>query len=477
MLAIHKLSGLTAVLLFLLLTVTACERPSDPAAVVAANPAAASATPLSPTPTLAPTHLPSLPENDPPTPHPLTPPPPTPVPTPFYTGPLSPACGLSLPILPEQTEAAITELNPDTAEVTAVEAILWPSARPAWQRLLDEPGTVGLAAYRVGDEANGVYLNADMQMPLASVVKLLPLVAYTEAVAAGNLDPTSTVTLADLEQYYLPGYDLGSHNRAVNDLREQGRVLPDPDRVLLEDVPWMMVRHSSNAAADYLQMLLGQAAVEATAVSLGLTEQTAPCTWLGQFMAMANHTRSGVDDRQAVEGYLEHPEEYGAEAALLTDAFVQDDAFREAEIQWHRNVRRPSVNTQRFFSHHLNAHGTANEYAALMARLAQNGLSNGESSFLARRYLEWPMVFPDNQAIFSNLGYKNGSLPGILTTVYYAYPLGETTPTVVVLFFRDLPQRTYRQWRFSLPHDELARWLLADPQAIPALRAVLDSEE
>jgi hypothetical protein len=242
---------------------------------------------------------------------------------------------------------------------------------------------------------------------------------------------------------------------------------------LLEDVPWMMVRHSSNAAADYLQMRLGQAAIEATAVSLGLTAQTAPCTWLGQFMAMANHTRAGVDDRQALEAYLADPDSYGADVTLLTDAFVQDEAFRQAENEWHRDKRRPSVNTQRFFSHNLNAHGTANEYAALMARLAQNGLSNGDSSFLARRYLEWPMVFPDNQELFSNLGYKNGSLPGILTTVYYAYPLGETTPVVVVLFYKDLPQRTSRQWRYRLPHDELARWLLADPQAIPALRRLI----
>jgi hypothetical protein len=36
-----------------------------------------------------------------------------------------------------------------------------------------------------------------------------------------------------------------------------------------------------------------------------------------------------------------------------------------------------------------------------------------------------------------------------------------------------LPQSVYRQWRADLPHDELARWLLADPAAIPALSAAL----
>ena len=108
-----------------------------------------------------------------------------------------------------------------------------------------------------------------------------------------------------------------------------------------------------------------------------------------------------------------------------------------------------------------------------MARIAQNGLSNPESSFQARRYLEWPMIFPANQERFSNLGYKNGSLPGILNTAYYAYPTGEVTPTVVILFFRDLPGDTYRQWRNSLAHDELARWLLDNPDALSLLRAAL----
>ncbi len=63
------------------------------------------------------------------------------------------------------------------------------AAKEAWDYMLESPETVGLAAYRVGDEANGVYLNADVPMPLASVVKIVYLVAYVEAVAAGELDP------------------------------------------------------------------------------------------------------------------------------------------------------------------------------------------------------------------------------------------------------------------------------------------------
>jgi hypothetical protein len=76
-------------------------------------------------------------------------------------------CGVILPNFSPNIE-------PETAELPEVEIpdSVPDSARPALERLLSEPGTVGLAAYQIGFEANGVYLNADIPMPLASVVKI-----------------------------------------------------------------------------------------------------------------------------------------------------------------------------------------------------------------------------------------------------------------------------------------------------------------
>jgi D-alanyl-D-alanine carboxypeptidase len=450
-----------------LLTLLGCERPSPSAQIVVVNPPVAAEVDATKTPTATQTRTP-LPTETAVPPTPTT----TFTPTPFYTGPLSDACGQILPILPTGKTPTTSTLSPNPEALSQLNAILPDVAQPALDRILQAPETVGLVAFRVGDEANGVYLNADMQMPLASVAKVITLVAYAEAVANGDIDPTSTVTLETLEQFYLPNTDLGAHPRAIRELDENGRLLTNPDAVLMDEVPWMMVRHSSNAASDYLHLLLGQTRMEETAVSLNLTSQTAPCTFLGQFLAMSNHTRTTLN-QSAINEYIDNPASYGADVALLADAYSSDASFRETEQNSRRGRRGPSFNVQRTFSHELNAHGSAIDYANLMARLSQNGLSNGESSFLARRYLEWPMQFASNQAVFSNIGYKNGSLPGILTTVYYAYPLGESTPIVIALFYQDLPNNTYRQWRNSLPHDEFARWVLAEPQAIPALRAVL----
>lgn len=370
----------------------------------------------------------------------------------------------------DATRAALRSQTPDAA---------W----PALQRLLDAPGTVGLVAYQAGRETEGVYLNADLPMPLASVAKLITLVAYAEATADGELNPLEQIPLAELDRYYLPNFDLGAHRRAVNELRADGKLIaPDGDpAVLLDDVAWMMVRHSSNAAADYLHLRLGQSRIEETAVALGLNNlpatHSAPCTFLGQFLMMANHGRGFTNDRTVLESFvaggMTGAAAYGREVALLTDIYVNLVTFREDEQAWRSTARRPSIDTQRYFAARLAPQGTAGGYAALMRRLAQNGLSNPDSSFYARRILEWPNRFPDNQALFTNVGYKNGSLPGVLTTTYYAYRRDDGALVIVVLFYRDLPQQTYRQWRNDLPHDELARWLLADPAAIPALAAAL----
>ena len=466
-----KITAVFAAVLFGMILV-GCSRPSAETASLPTRPATAPPTPT-PAPSVTPTAKIEIVEKPAVASPTAVPPTPTTSPTPFYTGERSPACGQILPILPETAVTAITTLNPDASALAQVENMMPDAAREAWHHILASPETVGLAAFRVGDEANGVYLNADVPMPLASIVKIVYLVAYAEAVAAGELDPTSYVPVADLDAFWQPGLDLGAHQRALTELDAQGLLLKNPDQVRLEDIPWMMMRFSSNTAMDYLHFLLGPARIEETAISLGLTTQTAPCPFLAQFLAMGNITRQGISDTTAIQTYLENPELYGNEVMLLADAFVNDKEFRDAQNAWRRANRQPSVSTQRFFTENLNPQASAGEYAGLMAQLAQNGLSHPDSSFLARRYLEWPMIFPDNQELFSNLGFKNGTMPGVLNIVYYAYPKGETTPVVVVLFFHDLPNRTYRQWRDNLTHDEFARWLLYDVEAITAVADVL----
>lgn len=464
-----KLGHMKRVLLLLgLLMLGGCQRPSPAVQIIAVEKSGVStsgeSTPLPPATAASPLATATL--------EPIRPPTSQPTSTTLSPGSASLSCGRILPIGTPQ-EVSAEPLESSATAVEALREITPAEAWPAIEHILAHPEQVGLAVYQLGDEANGAFLNANRPAPIASVVKIIILVAYAEAVDSGELNPLAPVLLETLEQYYLPNFDLGAHPRALRELAENGRLLNNETAVSLEDVAWMMMRHSSNAAADYLHRLLGQSRIEETARWLGLTSQTAPCTFLGQFLAMSNHTRRQTDFA-AITAYIENPLHYGQEVEQLADAYIENAAFRQAERQYRQQTRRPSAESQRQFSQSLAAQATPRDYANLMARLAQNGLSSGESSFTARRILEWPMIFESNQEQYTNLGYKNGALPGILTTVYYAYRPNDDAPIVIALFFQDMPTSTYRQWRRTLADDELARWLLADPAAIPALRAVIN---
>ncbi|HUS94864.1 MAG TPA: serine hydrolase [Patescibacteria group bacterium] len=374
-------------------------------------------------------------------------------------------CGLLLPIVSLPAEPQKLAKNFDIpTDMVPDEAL------PALERLVSAPESVALVAYQVGRESEGVYHNAEQPMPLASVVKIITLIAYAEAVAEGILDPAEWISLEELNGSYLPGSDLGAHTRALSELDDRGLIGRDPLSVPLEEVPWMMIRHSSNAASDYIHLALGQKKIESTAIQLGLVHQTAPCPWIGQFLVMNNNERATSNDRAAVQEMIADPEEYGREVMRLTRLFTNDPEFHQGELsqRW-----RSDMSTQRLFGDNLNAQGTAREYADLMAQILHNGLSSAYVNILTRRALEWPTELAVNQEYFDVVGYKNGSLPGILTTVYYGQRREDGAQVVLALFFRDLPMNTYRNWRQSLAHDEFARWLLMEPSAIQLLDQLL----
>jgi len=374
-------------------------------------------------------------------------------------------CGILLPVSPQTVKVRETPF-----EFVIPEHLIPEGALPALVRLRDVPGSVGLAAFEVGHEDQGVYLNSDMPMPLASVVKIINLVAFAEATDQGILDPNQWVPLETLDQYYLPGSDRGAHERALDDLAVRGLIGRDPPSIPLEEIPWMMMRHSSNAAADYIHLALGQATIEETAQKLDLTQQTAPCPWIGQFLIMNSHETPTNNNQDYVQSLIDDPNDYGIEVMRLTEAFTSDPAFRQRELD---NRWRSNLATQRLFSNTLNAHGSPIEYASLMSKIMSNNIGSDYVNIIVRRALEWPTDFETNQEYFSFVGYKNGSLPGVLTTAYYAQRLADGAQLVVILFYRDLPGDTYQSWRQALPHDELARWLLIEPRAIPLLRQLL----
>lgn len=320
--------------------------------------------------------------------------------------------------------------------------------------LAEQPGeNIALVAYSV-DDAGGIdeaetalFINADVPLPLASTAKIVILTAVAEAVADGQFSWETPIPLTAWEQYYLPGTDGGAHPAALEHLgiaaNEQGFALDPTQTVTLDELTWAMIRYSDNAATDYLLAELGSERVEQVFQTAGLTTHDPLDSFLGLFLLWNNHDTPTLTDERVADLLALDTAVRRQQAQQLADQYLQDEAWRTAEIAW-RAQRTPNrISHEIALATQTSPRASARDYAQLLALVATDNYVSPQVSADVRRFLEWPMVvFPSNAERFQTLGTKGGTLAGVLTSALYTVPqagdfAGQTR--VVVLFQSDPP--------------------------------------
>lgn len=320
---------------------------------------------------------------------------------------------------------------------------------------------ISLAAFEVGNEDNGIYLNADTLRPLASTVELQLLLGYNALVARGELSPDAPVSLAEWERYWLPRTDGGSHEYSLQALEARAAILGEGANrnVRLDDLAQMMARYNDDAAADYLLSKLGRARVDALPTQLGMPDEEPAWPLSGQILSWQN-TALSTPAEELVNRYstldrgsyaslawqlsaaLEAPARSAAERARLEDDGLTLRLSEQAELTRATSPR-----------------GRARAYAQLMAKVAKGEL---EGSDLARVALAWPLQNPELKEQFESVGTKPGSLPGLLTSAYYAVPKGQNKVRVLALFLDQLPIAVWLQLMQKFLHQRFELRLLSD---------------
>lgn len=316
---------------------------------------------------------------------------------------------------------------------------------------------VSLVAFEVGDEPNGIYLNADTLRPLASTVELQVLLGYGALVARGELQPDTTVSLPEWERYWLPRTDGGAHEYSVRALEAQGAV--NQGSVQLEDLALMMARYNDDAAADYLMNLLGRERVDALPMQLGMPDEEPAWPLSGQLMSWQNTTLS-EPAAELEKRYSALPRRTYADLAWQLAAALEapERAAKERErLQDDGLTLR--LSEQALLTRVTSPRGRARAYAQLMARVATSEVEGAE---LAREALGWPLQNPEVKENFDSVGTKPGSLPGLLTSAYYAQPKGKDKVRVLALFFDKLPMAVWLQLMQKFLHQRFELRLLHD---------------
>ena len=314
---------------------------------------------------------------------------------------------------------------PPPADVTTAEGWLG--------RLAAAPGDVAVLV-RSGDDVLVDHRSHEPQ-PLASALKVVHLAAWAAAVEDGRLAADQEVAVGDCERWYLPGSDGGAHAAALTRLgipNDGVRALDPAARVRLSDVVSAMVRESDNAAPDLLRDLLGEEALAAAGWG------GAPPSFLGAFLRLVDPTAGDAED--AARRYAGDP----AEAARV------------------QALPLPGVDAQAAW-----ADTTAAASAADLAGL-HLALADGDPPG-AREQLEWQ---PPPEGL-AGVGFKGGSLPGVLAEAVTVRAADGTT-SVGVLLVRGMPAD---EWAATLaaglPHQQLLVGALTDGDTAARLACAL----
>ncbi|MEE2059267.1 serine hydrolase [Rhodococcus artemisiae] len=340
---------------------------------------------------------------------------------------------------PEDDTATATTTTDDCASLPAADV----TSPEGWIGYLAEhPDSVGL----VIDDGSGnvVAHGADDPQPLASAVKVVHLAAYAQAVADGTLDPAEQIPVAEWERWYLPDTDGGAHPAALERLGVTAE-----GTVALDDLVTAMIQESDNAAPDYLRDRLGDDALTAAAEQGGW-DDFAPPTMLGNTLGFIapEDTDAGLWD--TAQRYANDPG-FRAEILELVQQpdVLPDDPFGEMDrIQRDDNA------------------GTADRLAGIHRAIADGSFGSGAD--IARGHLEWQPAPPGAEG----LGFKGGSLPGILTEAM-SLRLADGTVATAVILTSNMTEADYTAALGSFAHQGLMFAAMTEPEILDRIRCAV----
>ena len=300
------------------------------------------------------------------------------------------------------------------------------------------PDSSAVAVYTFDDQGNlledetALAINADEPLVVGSMMKVLVLAAYADAVADGSLDPAEKIPAPEVERFYLPLTDGQSHQTGLAGMgikTDEFGFAADREAVMtLDDVARIMIHYSGNAETDYLISRLGDTRLEKILAITGMAARGPVTPLLGKSLVMFNHEGASRAEN----------------ANRLNDLYLTDPEWRNRQISHMKEMAtsgtgQPSLEDQSALGEALYMRGTAREYASLLAKVAAGTFISPEVSMIMREKLESvPDNWPLTAIYYDRLGAKDGLLPGVAAVASYATPkrgafAGQKRVAVIIL--------------------------------------------
>ncbi|MCA1066284.1 serine hydrolase [Rossellomorea sp. AcN35-11] len=281
---------------------------------------------------------------------------------------------------------------------------------------------------------NGVTLasiRADEMFPLASTVKIIVAIEYARQCEGNIIDPTQSVSLDELDSYYVPNTDGGAHDSWLAYSKERGLLLGNSTN--LENVVKGMILFSSNANTEYMMDLLGVDAINRLLDEWEIEKHESVYPIVS---AMLIPTHLKLENPSYTEATIEATLKEMSREEYIQLSHDILKALKSGQKQTYIDQLHTNEPLQKIWSDRLTRSTTA-EYAAIMGKL------NSKTSFPKHTQqgldavLEGLMESPKNREWLQHAGQKGGSTTFLVTNAAYATDL-DGNATEIAIFTNNL---------------------------------------
>jgi len=317
------------------------------------------------------------------------------------------------------------------------------------------PETVSLVAYTVGQEDDGIRVDAETRRPLVNLPNIAVLATYTEAVASSQVDTEARIPVEAVGRHALPGVNIQVHERTLNHWREDERIDAD-STVSTADIAQAVARFNDDAALDWLLDRLGREAVQAQVEALGWPDAATPVPKSGLYLEWANAASALRNSESDAPPTVERQAIYDAATRYATDSTYAQE-IRETFRTRGTNL---TLRDQRRMAQETLPHATAAEVARTFVQMAE--ATGNQPTAQAYAMLNRASGLDTLNTGVQRVASKGGAMPGVISFAGMAHYTDGRPPRVVVLSMEEMPLAVFYHILQSGLDQGLALRLLGD---------------
>ncbi|WP_226793330.1 serine hydrolase [Bacillus sp. B1-b2] len=259
-----------------------------------------------------------------------------------------------------------------------------------------------------------IEVNSNQMLPLASTVKIILALEFAQQAAEGIIDSKKEVNLKDLEKFYIPKTDGGSHEAWLSSLKEKKEVVSVP----LSEVANGMIAYSSNANTEYLMDVLGLPNINEVFKRLGVLhhEPVYPIV-SALYIPTQLKNEMGISKQEVLEIMKKMDmSEYCSRAISIHNSWINAPLTKKEKGDFIKILNR---DFQKVWSDRL-PRSTTSDYISILHKLNKKIYFHENVYQHLEPIMEQLMKNRTNQEWLFHAGQKGGSTAFIFTNAMYA---------------------------------------------------------